>query len=214
MPLGGTINDLVLSAVLHGFASYLEHRGVSLRGRVMRIMVPVALRARDEQGRPLGDGTMETKASGLVAALPLDVTDPAERVSVVHNVLDKLKSGSEAAAINAINDISGLLPATVTAVATRVMSKVPQRAINTVVTNVPGPPIPLYVLGRPIERIFNYAPLFPVGARSSVTVYSYQDHLQFGVTVDRDSMPDIGVLINGIKDGVDQLVKAAAQAAP
>lgn len=209
--LDGTLNDLVLSAVLHGFADYLRYRGVSLRGRVIRIMVPVALRDRDEHGRPLGDGTMETKASGLVAALPLDVTDPAERVSIVHGVLNKLKSGSEAAAINAINEISGLLPATVTAVATRLMSKLPQRAINTVVTNVPGPPMPLYVLGRPIDRIFNYAPLFPVGARSSVTVYSYQDHLQFGVTADRNSMPDIHILVDGIKVGVEQLVKAAAQ---
>jgi WS/DGAT/MGAT family acyltransferase len=209
--LGGTVNHVVLAAVLDGFAQYLGHRRIKVKGRAMRIIVPVALRGRDAAGRLIGDGTYETKASGLVAALPLDVADPAERVSVVRDVLDGLKHGHEAAAMNAINEISGMMPSTVAAVTTRLMSLMPQRAVNTVVTNVPGPAMPLYVAGRPIEQIFNYAPPFPVGARSSVTVYSYNDLLQFGVTADRDSMPDLPVLVDGIKSGVERLVAAAAE---
>jgi diacylglycerol O-acyltransferase len=85
----------------------------------------------------------------------------------------------------------------------------PQRSLQTTVTNVHGPTVQLYLAGRPLRTIANYAPPFPVGARSSVTVYSYGGELVFGVTTDRDSLPDVDVLVDGIRLGMNRLLARA-----
>jgi diacylglycerol O-acyltransferase len=209
--LGGTVNDVVLTAVLKGFGSLLTDRGLEVTGEHLQVMVPVALRDRDDQGRPLGDGTMATKASALVARLPLDVSDPVERLRVVSARMSDLKESAQAEALTAVNEFTGHLPGTVTSVAVRAMSLVPQRSIHTTVTNVHGPTMELYVQGRRIQTIGNYAPPFPVGARTSVTVYSYQGQLVFGVTGDKSSIPDVSVIVAGIGAGFDEL-RASARA--
>jgi hypothetical protein len=85
----------------------------------------------------------------------------------------------------------------------------PQRSRQTTVTNVHGPTMQLYLLGRPLRTIANYAPPFPVGARSSVTVYSYGGELVFGVTTDRDSLPEADVIADGIRSGMNRLLARA-----
>ena len=205
---GGTVNDVVLTAVLKGYRSLLTGRGLAVKNKNLQVMVPVALRDRDEEGRPIGDGTMATKASALVARLPLDVEDPVERLNLVAARLAELKTTAQAEALTTVNDVTGHLPGTVTSVVVRVLSKVPQRSLHTTVTNVHGPTMELYVLGKKIQTIGNYAPPFPVGARTSVTVYSYQGQLVFGVTGDKESIPDVGVIVAGIRSGLDELLTA------
>jgi diacylglycerol O-acyltransferase len=100
----------------------------------------------------------------------------------------------------------------VVAGAVRLIGAMSQRAIGTVVTNVPGPTQVLYCLGGTIEHIWNYAPPFPVGARTSVSVYSYEGSLHIGVTGDRATVPDVDVLAAGIHKGVLDLVEASAAA--
>lgn len=207
--LGGTVNDVVLTMVLRGFRTLLAARGLAANGKHLQVMVPVALRDRDAEGRPLGDGTMETKASALLARLPLDVDDPVERLRIVGSRLSALKDTSQAEALTAVNEVTALLPGTVTSVVVRGMSKRPQRSLHTTVTNVHGPTMPLYVLGRKIHLIGNYAPPFPIGARSSVTVYSYQGQLVFGVTGDKDSLPDVDLICEGVRETAAQLLSAA-----
>ena len=204
--LGGTVNDVVLTAVLKGFSAVLTAHGTNVSGKSLQAMVPVALRPRDAQGRPLGDGTMETKASALIAKLPLDIDDPARRLRTVAERLSALKDTTQSEAITAINEMTALLPGTVTSVALRAFSKVPQRSLHTTVTNVPGPTMTLYVLGRRITTIGNYAPPFPIGARTSVTVYSYEGQLVFGITGDKASIPDVDVIATGIRRGIDELL--------
>jgi diacylglycerol O-acyltransferase len=210
---GGTVNDVVLTAVLAGYRDLLVGRGKPVAGRKLKIMVPVARRARDAHGRPVGDGTMTTNASGLVADLPLDVDDPVQRLSAVRTRLDHLKASGESDAMHAINEISGVLPAVVVAAGVRALGTVAQRSIGTVVTNVPGPSQVLYLLGGRIEHIWNYAPPFPVGARTSVSIYSYQGDLHVGVTGDRRTVPDVDVIAAGIRQGVADLLAAATGAA-
>ncbi len=207
--LGGTVNDVVLTAVLDGFRALLLGRGLNVKGKGLRLMAPVALRSRDASGTPLGDGTMSTKASALMPRLPLDVEDPVQRLKEVAGQLERLKATSQAEAVTAINEVAAVLPGTVTAVLMRAMSAVPQRSLHTTVTNVHGPTVPLSLLGRRLLTIGNYAPPFPVGARSSVTVYSYGGNLVFGVTTDRDSLPDVDVLVNGIRSGLSELLSRA-----
>ncbi len=203
---GGTVNDVVLTIVLDGFRDLLTHRGQSVQGKQLRLMNPVALRERDAEGRPLGDGTMETKASALMPRLPLDVDDPVQRLEIVRTHLAELKATAQAEAIHAMNEIQAVLPGTLNAIYLRTSSAVPQRSLQTTVTNVHGPTIQLYLLGRPLRTIANYAPPFPVGARSSITVYSYGGELVFGVTTDRDSLPDVDLIVAGISRGMTQLL--------
>lgn len=206
---GGTVNDVVLTIVLDGFHDLLEGRGASTKGKYLRLMNPVALRDRDAEGRPVGDGTMETKASALMPRLPLDVDDPVARLKLVSDHLLQLKATAQAEAVNAINDLQAVLPGTLNALYLRTSSAIPQRSLQTTVTNVHGPTMQLYLLGRPLRTIANFAPPFPVGARSSVTVYSYAGELVFGVTTDRDSLPDVDHLVDGIRLGMNRLLARA-----
>jgi WS/DGAT/MGAT family acyltransferase len=203
---GGTVNDVVLTIVLEGFRDLLEGRGLDVTGKHLRLMNPVALRERDAEGRPMGDDTMETKASALMPKLPLDVDDPVQRLGIVREHLAALKATAQADAVSAMNEIQAVLPGTLNAIYLRTSSAVPQRSLQTTVTNVHGPTMQLYLAGRPLRTIANYAPPFPVGARSSVTVYSYGGELVFGVTTDRDSLPDVDVLVDGIRNGMQRLL--------
>ncbi|WP_019873674.1 wax ester/triacylglycerol synthase family O-acyltransferase [Sporichthya polymorpha] len=207
---GGTVNDVVLTIVLDGFRELLESRGLEVKGKHLRLMNPVALRERDAEGRPLGDGTMETKASALMPRLPLDVDDPVTRLEFVRGHLAELKQTAQADAVSAMNEIQAVLPGTLNAIYLRASSAMPQRSLQTTVTNVHGPTIPLYLLGRPLRRIANYAPPFPVGARSSITVYSYNGELVFGITTDRESLPDVDRIAAGIQRSMDELLERAA----
>jgi WS/DGAT/MGAT family acyltransferase len=211
---GGTVNDVVLTVVVDGFRDLLLARNAGVAGKSIRVMVPIALRERDAEGRPVGDGTMTTKASALMAQLPLGLEDPVERLKYVEKHLARLKQTRQAEAMTAINDLNALLPGTVMSLVIRGLGKMPQRSLHTTVTNVPGPPMQLYILGGAIRMIANYAPPFPVGARTSVTVYSYQGQLVFGITGDRASIPDVDVIAGGIRSGVARLVKAAAAGGP
>jgi WS/DGAT/MGAT family acyltransferase len=204
---GGTINHVVLAAVLAGYRDLLLARGMSLEGRTLRIPVPVALRPRDASGQPVGDGSMMTKASGLIANLPLDVEDPAARLAAVRTHLDELKDSGETSVLSTMQDLSGPVPTLVLAAALRVVSK--QRAVGPVVTNVPGPRETLYLLGGEITHIWSYAPVFPPGSRTAVSVYSYGGVLHVAVNADRKTVPDVDVVVSGIRQGVEDLLTAA-----
>jgi WS/DGAT/MGAT family acyltransferase len=206
---GGTVNDVVLTVVLDGFRDLLAGRGIDVTGKHLRLMNPVALRPRDAEGRPMGDNTMETKASALMPKLPLDVEDPVLRLAIVREHLAALKGTAQADAVSAMNEIQAVLPGTLNAIYLRTTSAMPQRSLQTTVTNVHGPTMQLYLAGRPLRTIANYAPPFPIGARSSVTVYSYGGELVFGVTTDRDSLPDVDVLVDGIRHGMNRLLARA-----
>jgi WS/DGAT/MGAT family acyltransferase len=206
---GGTVNDVVLTAVMQGFTELLDKRGRDVKGKCLHIMVPVALRERDAEGRPVGDGTMETKASAMVAKLPLDIEDPVERLRTFTRYLAELKETHQAEAVTTINEVVALLPATITSVAIRAMEKLPQRTLHSTVTNVQGPRMELYFVGRRLHTIGSYAPPFPIGARTSVGVYSYQGHLTFGVTGDRDSVHDVDVITAGVDRTLGELLEAA-----
>jgi WS/DGAT/MGAT family acyltransferase len=208
---GGTVNDVALTMVVAGFRALLDHRDISVDGKRLQIMVPVALRARDQHGKPIADGTMETKASAMIARIPLDIDDPVERLAFIHDHLAELKGTSQVEAMSAINDIQAIMPAMMSAAWMRRQARRPQRAIHTTVTNVHGPTEQLYVMGGKIKFIANYAPPFPIGARTSVAVYSYQGQLTFGINADKAAIPDVDLIVQGIDEARNGLLTAAAQ---
>ena len=204
--LGGTFNDVVLAAITNGFRELLVERGESV-DRVVRTLVPVSVRARDDRGRAVGDGTLQNKVSAMFAELPVSITDAAERLRAVSAQMEGLKESKQAVAGEALTSMSGFAPPMLLALGVRLSTRIPQRNVNTVTTNVPGPQIPLYVCGRRMLKAYPYVPLAGQ-VRVGIAIFSYNGEVNFGVTGDYDTTADLDVLCRGIEDGITQLLKA------
>ena len=205
--LGGTFNDVLLAAVTCGFRDLLLSRGESV-DRVVRTLVPVSVRPRTERGMAVGDGTYDNKVSGMVAELPVGLADPAECLRAISAQMADLKESRQAVAGEALTSLAGFASPMLLALGTRLAMRAPQRNINTVTTNVPGPQQPLYAAGRRMLRAYPYVPL-AAQLRIGVAMFSYDGQVNFGITGDYDSAPDIDVLAAGIERGLDDLVEEA-----
>jgi len=205
--LGGTFNDVVLAAITTGFRELLLSRGESV-DRVIRTLVPVSVRARSTDGLAVGDGSLHNKVSAMFAELPVGIEDPTERLRSISKQMEGLKESKEAVAGEALTSLSGFAPPMLLALGMRLASRVPQRNVNTVTTNVPGPQIPLYVNGRKMVRAYPYVPLAGQ-VRVGVAIFSYDGLVTFGLTGDRDTAPDLNVLRHGVEDGMDELLRLA-----
>jgi WS/DGAT/MGAT family acyltransferase len=199
---GGTVNDVVLAVITGGFRELLLSRGEPVEGRVIRTLVPVSVRAESERG------TYNNKVSAMFAELPVGLEDPLARLGSVHEQMQELKQSGQAVAAERLTALGGFAPAVLLALAGRVGTRLPQSAINTVTTNVPGPQKPLYLAGR---RMLEAFPFVPLGGhvRVGVAIFSYDGGINFGVTGDADTAPDIGVLCEGIEGGVAELLPPA-----
>jgi WS/DGAT/MGAT family acyltransferase len=204
--LGGTVNDVVLAAIAGGFRGLLESRGEPT-DRVVRTLVPVSVRSPEERG------TYNNRVSAIFADLPVDIADPADRLDAVRAQMEHLKQSDEAVAGDVLVALSGFAPAMLLSLGLRAAARVPQRSVNTVTTNVPGPQKPLYAAGRRMLECFPYVPLAG-HVRVGVAIFSYDGGLGFGVTGDWDEAPDIEVLCRGIERSMAELVAAAEAAAP
>jgi len=205
--LGGTFNDVVLAAITNGFRELLLDRGESV-DRVVRTLVPVSVRPRDDKGRAVGDGSLQNRVSAMFAELPVSIDDASERLRAVSLQMEGLKESKQAVAGEALTSMSGFAPPMLLALGMRVSTRIPQHQLNTVTTNVPGPQIPLYVCGRRMLKAFPYVPLGG-HMRVGVAIFSYNGEVNFGVTGDFDTTPDLDVLCRGIEDGIKQLLKAS-----
>ena len=197
--LGGTVNDVILAAIAGGFRSFLTARGEVVDGRTVRTMVPVSMRTPQEHGQ-LGN-----EVSAVFANLPVGVADPAERLAAVPRQLSSLKSSGMAMGVDSMLNAADLVPGTLFALGARVAARLPQRAISTVTTNVPGPPEPMYLLGHRMTELFPY---IPIGSQIRITIgiASYDGRLTCGVTGDFDAVPDLQVLCDGIESATEELV--------
>jgi diacylglycerol O-acyltransferase / wax synthase len=200
---GGTVNDVVLAAITGGFRELLISRGESVQGRVVRTLVPVSVRAEEERG------TYNNKVSAMFAELPVELDDPRERLTALHEQMQELKNSGQAVAAQRLTALGGFAPAMLLALAGRVGSRLPQSSINTVTTNVPGPQQPLYLVGRRMLEAFPFVPLGG-SVRIGVAIFSYDGGINFGVTGDRDSAADIGILCQGIEQGIADLLNAGS----
>jgi len=170
--------------------------------------VPVSVRPRDSQGVAVGDGQLANKVSAMFAELPVYEADPVARLHEVSRQMAGLKDSQEAMAGEALTSLSGFAPPLLLALGGRIATKGSQRNLNTVTTNVPGPQIPLYVLGRKMLQAF---PFVPLGGQMRVTVaiFSYNGQVNFGVTGDYDAAPDVDVLCRGVEKGLADLLTTA-----
>ena len=203
---GGTINDVVLAAVSGGYRELLLSRGEDADRARVRSMVPVSTRRDDGQGVP------DNRVSFLLYDLPVQIADPVERLRTVHQQMTELKASHMAEAGEAVVALGNLAPpmvvGPVSRMTIRALHRLPQRSINTVTTNVPGPQFPLYCLGR---EMLEDRPFVPIshGVRVSTAILSYNGRLFFGITGDYATAPDVHVLAAAASAGIEQLCERA-----
>jgi diacylglycerol O-acyltransferase len=204
--LGGTVNDVVLASISGGFRELLISRGEDPGQMIVRSLVPVSVR------RPGERGTYNNRVSAMFARLPVGIDDPVERLASVRSQMEDLKRSKQAVAGEVLVSLSGFAPAVLLALGTRLAFRLPQRSINTVTTNVPGPQQPLHLAGR---RLLESIPFVPLAGhvRVGVAIFSYDGSFKFGVTGDYDTAPDIRVLCEAIERAMAELVQAAQQPA-
>jgi diacylglycerol O-acyltransferase len=200
---GGTVNDVVLAAAARGFRDLLTGRDELRPDSVVRAMVPVSIRLPGEE-------SLTNRVSAVLVSLPCGEPDPVRRLELIRGQSAALKESRQAIGPALAAGLLGLAP-NVLAVVARAALRLRQPFVHTIATNVPGPPVPLYAMGRRLVAIYPYVPLAG-GIRVSIGVVSYLDTLHFGVTADFDAMPDVETLTTGIRRGFDELAKAAARA--
>jgi diacylglycerol O-acyltransferase len=202
-----TVNDVALTAIAGGFRDLLLAHDEPVEGRDVRSLVPVSLREVDR------DGALHNRVSAMVADLPVGIADPAERLAVVHDRLVALKASHEREATANFAELGTHMPFLPVMVGfqgvTGFLHRFGQRFVNTVTTNVPGPPLPLYWMGRRMERAY---PVTPIGecVRVGVAIFSYGDNLTFGVTTDRSAVPDGHLVATGIERDLGALAASAS----
>lgn len=200
---GVTLNDVALAAVSGAVRGQLIRRGEVPGSRTIRSLVPVSYRAGGAAGSAL-----DNEISLMLPYLPVEVDDPVERLRVVHSRMQAAKSDGESGAGQVVTDLTRWLPFAPLALAVRAMLRVPQHSVALVTTDVPGPRVPLTLLGRRVVELLPYVPI-AVRLRLGVAVMSYDQQLAFGVTGDYDGVPDLDELCEGIESDLDELHKAA-----
>jgi WS/DGAT/MGAT family acyltransferase len=200
--LGGTVNDVVLAIVAGGLRELLEERGEPVDGRTIRALVPVSVRTPGEKG------VYNNRVSAMFAGLPVGLTDPAERLAAVRTQMDGLKQSKQAVAGDVLTSLSGFAPAMLLALGARIAARSGSLGVQTGVTNVPGPQVPLYTLDRRLVESYPYVPVIG-NVRISIAIFSYDGGLYFGVTGDYDSSSDIDVLTAGVERSMKELIALA-----
>jgi diacylglycerol O-acyltransferase len=197
---GGTVNDVVLSVVTGALGNYLRARGHDTRDLELRAMVPVSVRAAEERG------ALGNRVSAMMAPLPVWCRDPVERLRLLSETMGDLKGSGQAVGAGILTRLTDFAPTTIASQAARLQPA--QRFFNLVVTNVPGPQFPLYVLGRRMESIF---PLVPLARRQAlcVGIMSYDGQVDFGLVGDLDAMADLDSLGLDLEAAVQEIVSTA-----
>jgi diacylglycerol O-acyltransferase / wax synthase len=200
--LGGTVNDVFLATVSGALARWLRRRGVRTEGLELRGIVPVSIRA-DEQKGALGN-----RIAAMLGPLPVYATDPRDRLRIVSQAMKGLKESKQAVGAETLTRLQDFAPPTILAQASRLNFS--PRAYNLLVTNVPGPQFPLYLIGRELQELAPVPFLAPERALA-VAIMSYNGNVDVGLIGDYDAMSDLDEFGHDIEVSVEEL-RATARA--
>jgi diacylglycerol O-acyltransferase len=203
--LGGTVNDVVLATITSALRAYLEIRGLNPDRMELRAMCPVNVRAAHEHLK-LGN-----RVSMMVAPLPVGIFDPLERLRQIRTAMTLLKQGGETAQMTRLIDLMELLPPFLQKPLGWL--QVQAAPINTVCTNIPGPPVSLYVQGKRLEMLVPLVPLAQ-GIGLAFAILSYADALTIGLTADPALVPDVERFRALLAAGFEELRKLAGVETP
>ena len=195
-----TVNDMILAGAAGGLRRFFVRRNEKLPEHVVAL-VPMSVR-RDDERNDLGN-----RVATLMVPLPIRERDPIARLESIHASTQRLKSSKQAQAASLVIEATGWTPPTIN----RVLAGAISRPLNwnLVVSNVPGPQVPFYLLGRRIEAIYPFVPLSPQGHALAIGVISYDGGVFFGLAGDRDVVHDLDSVAEDVALAVDEQVRAA-----
>jgi diacylglycerol O-acyltransferase len=198
--LGGTVNDVVLATAAGGLHCLFRYRREPTRERLLRAMVPVSVRVDADSS------VMGNRVSSIFVDLPIGPMTGKKRLALIREKTKHLKESNYAVGAEFLMNIGTWAPPTIHAAAARLAGR--SRFINLVVSNVPGPQVPMYIAGA---RLLAQYPVMPIAENMglSIACTSLAGTMAFGTTADWDTMPDIEVLANGMHEALDDLRKAA-----
>ncbi len=205
--LGGTLNDVVLASVTLALGRYLRAQGHDTEGLVLKAMVPVSVRADIDRGSH--PPALGNKVAAMWAPLPVGIENPAECLAQIRDAMEHLKESGQAVGAQVLTNLAGFAPPTILSQAARLQAR--QRYFNLVVTNVPGPQFPLYLLGRKLRRLYPVVPLARKQALG-IAVMSYDGRLGFGLLADYDAVPELEAIAKDLARAIASLSKAAGVA--
>ena len=201
---GGTVNDVVLAVVAGALRSFLISRGRHTEGVELRALVPVSVRAEDEHN--VGGNRIVV----MRGPLPVYIADPVERLHFVSQAMDGLKESKQALGAEVISGVQNFAPPTILAQASRLNFST--RLFNLIVTNVPGPQFPLYVLGREMLEVYPVA-FLPESHALAIAIMSYNGQMNFGLLGDFDALPELDAIGETIATELSTLVSLAREGA-
>jgi WS/DGAT/MGAT family acyltransferase len=198
--LGIKVNDVVVALCATGLRDWLADRG-ELPEEPLTALIPVSVRTDEERG------TFGNRVSGMIVPIPTDVPDPRDRLMRAHEWLKIAKQDHQGLPASLMTDASNFVPPALHSRAARVAMEVMGRVrppLNVVISNVPGPPIPLYCAGAQLEGNYPVS-VITDGVGLNITVMSYLDKLDFGIIGDGDSTGDLWPLMDSMRNGLDDL---------
>jgi len=203
--LGGTVNDVVLAIVSGAIRLFLQGRNVDVDALDVRALVPVSTRAPDERT------TLGNRVGAWIVDLPVATREPRHRLERLQSLTTALKSSQRATALEALAEVGNWVGSTAPSLAVHLALRA--RPFNLVVTNVPGPQLPLYLMGARMLGAYPQVPLF-TNQGLGVAILSYAGKLHWGFNADWELVPDLRDFVYAIEEAFDELHKAATQERP
>jgi len=198
--LGGSLNDIVLTTVTGAVQRFLEGRRVNVDFLDFRVMAPVSVRTEEERG------TLGNRVSAWMIDLPLSERDPIKRLAKIRAATERLKNTKQAMGAEMLTRVGEWTPTTLLSLGARMVTRA--LPFNLVVTNVPGPQVPLYLLGAKMLDNYPFVPLTDF-LGLGIALFSYAGQLCWGFAADWDLLPDLRDFVVAIEDAFRQLREKA-----
>jgi WS/DGAT/MGAT family acyltransferase len=198
--LGGSVNDVVLATVAGAVREFLEQRRVNVEDLEFRVMAPVSVRSATERG------TLGNRVSAWIVPLPIAERDPKRRVELIAAETSRLKTSKQALGADLLTQAVGWTPSTLLSLGSRMVLRA--LPFNLVVTNVPGPQMPLYLLGARMLDNYGQVPLTDY-LGLGIVLFSYAGTLCWGFTGDWDLLPDLHEFVGATEHAFRELCTAA-----
>jgi WS/DGAT/MGAT family acyltransferase len=198
--LGGSLNDVVLAIATGAVRDFLQQRRVDPGELDFRILAPVSVRTKEEGGKA------GNRVSAWIVPVPVGEPDPLERLKAISRRTAELKNSKQAVGAEVLTQVAEWTPATLLSLGARNATRL--LPFNLVVTNVPGPQLPLYLLGAKMEEIYPYVPLAD-NLGLGIALFSYDGKLAWGFNADYGLVPDLDQFVQAIRDSFQGLREAA-----